>query len=74
MLVNYQDVYRGGNGWGSHTVEFDEKKNKLFFLYLLTNLLLTTKKERTYVDFKNLTDPYNQFESDFDFKERFNLK
>ena len=35
MLVNYQDVYRGGNGW-LRLVEFDEKKNKLFFLNLLT--------------------------------------
>ena len=73
MLVNYQDVYRGGNGW-LRLVEFDEKKNKLFFRTYSPFVDEMTKKERTYVDFKNLTDLYNQFEFDFDFKERFNLK
>ena len=72
MLVNYQDVYRGGNGW-LRLVEFDEKKNKLFFRTYSPFVDEMSKKERTYVDFKNLTDPYNQFELDFNFKERFNL-
>ena len=73
VLVNYQDVYRGGNGW-LRLVEFDEKKNKLFFRTYSPFVDEMSKKERTYVDFKNLTDPYNQFELDFHFKERFNLK
>ena len=72
MLVNYQDVYRGGNGW-LRLVEFDEEKNKLFFRTYSPFVDEMSKKERTYVDYKYLTDPYNQFELDFNFKERFNL-
>ena len=72
MLVNYQDDYRGGNGW-LRLVEFDEKKNKLFFRTYSPFVDEMSKKERTYVDYKYLTDQYNQFELDFNFKERFNL-
>ena len=65
-------IYRGGNGW-LRLVEFDEKKNKLFFRTYSPFVDEMSKKERTLVDFKNLTNLYNQFEFDFNFKERFNL-
>ena len=71
MLVNYQNDYRGGNGW-LRLVEFDEKKNKLFFRTYSPFVDEMSKKESTYVDYKYLTDHYNQFELDFNFQERFN--
>ena len=71
MLVNYQNDYRGGNGW-LRLVEFDEKNNKLFFRTYSPFVDEMSKKERTYVDYKYLTDHYNQFELDFNFQERFN--
>lgn len=72
MLVNYQADYRGGNGW-LRLVEFDEEKNKLFFRTYSPFVDKMSKKERTYVDYKYLTDEYNQFVLDFNFKERFNM-
>ncbi|TYR80664.1 Ig domain-containing protein [Priestia megaterium] len=72
MLVNYQSNYRGGNGW-LRLVEFDEKKNKLFFRTYSPFVDEMSKKERTYVDYKFLTDENNLFELDLDFKKRFNL-
>ena len=72
MLVNYQADYRGGNGW-LRLVEFDEEKNKLFFRTYSPFVDEMLKKERTYVDYKYLTDEYNQFELDFNFIERFNM-
>ncbi len=72
MLVNYQADYRGGNGW-LRLVEFDEQKNKLLFRTYSPFVDEMSKKERTYVDYKNLTDEYNQFELDFNFKKRFIL-
>ncbi|GHI01580.1 LamG-like jellyroll fold domain-containing protein [Neobacillus kokaensis] len=73
MLVNYQADYRGGNGW-LRLVEFDEAKNKLFFRTYSPFLDEMSKKERTYVDYKYLTNEYNLFDLDFNFKERFDLK
>jgi hypothetical protein len=72
MLVNYQADYRGGNGW-LRLVEFDEAKNKLFFRTYSPFVDEMSKKERTYVDFKYLTNEYNLFELDLNFKKRFNL-
>ena len=72
MLVNYQDVYRGGNGW-LRLVEFDEEKNKLFFRTYSPFVDKMSKKESTYVDYKFLTDQYNHFELDFNFQERFDF-
>ncbi|WP_428909746.1 LamG-like jellyroll fold domain-containing protein [Niallia sp. Krafla_26] len=73
MLVNYQYDYRGGNGW-LRLVEFDEEDNKLYFRTYSPFVDKMSTKERTYTDYKNLTDEYNQFQLDFHFKERFNLK
>jgi hypothetical protein len=72
MLVNYQADYRGGNGW-LRLVEFDEAKNKLFFRTYSPFVDEMSKKERTYVDLRNLTNEYNLFELDLNFKKRFNL-
>ncbi|WP_231597647.1 LamG-like jellyroll fold domain-containing protein [Bacillus sp. SA1-12] len=72
MLVNYQSNYRGGNGW-LRLVEFDEEKNKLFFRTYSPFVDEMSKKEKTYIDFNYLTDNRNQFELDFNFKERFTL-
>ncbi|WP_241481490.1 LamG-like jellyroll fold domain-containing protein [Mesobacillus campisalis] len=72
MLVNYQNVYRGGNGW-LRLVEFDEEKEKLFFRTYSPFVEEMKKKDATYVDFKNLTDSSNHFEMDFDFEKRFTL-
>ena len=72
MLVNYQADYRGGNGW-LRLVEFDEEKNKLFFRTYSPFVDEMSKKERTYVDYNYLTDEYNQFVIDFNFKERFTM-
>jgi Concanavalin A-like lectin/glucanases superfamily/Calcineurin-like phosphoesterase len=71
MLVNYQNIYRGGNGW-LRLVEFDEEKHKLFFRTYSPFIDKMSKKESTYVDYKFLTDPSNHFELDFNFQERFN--
>ena len=60
-----------GNGW-LRLVEFDEEKNKLFFRTYSPFVDKMSKKESTYVDYKFLTDPYNHFELDFNFQERFN--
>ncbi|MFJ7724641.1 LamG-like jellyroll fold domain-containing protein [Neobacillus sp. NPDC097160] len=73
MLVNYQYDYRGGNGW-LRLVEFDEAKNKLFFRTFSPFVDEMKKKERTYVDFEYLTNEYNLFDLDLNFKKRFNLK
>ncbi|MFE4430024.1 LamG-like jellyroll fold domain-containing protein [Peribacillus butanolivorans] len=72
MLVNYQANYRGGNGW-LRLVEFDEKKNKMFFRTYSPFVDEMPKKEKTYIDYKYLTDENNLFELDFHFKERFNF-
>lgn len=72
MLVNYQANYRGGNGW-LRLVEFDEKKNKMFFRTYSPFVDEMSKKEKTYIDYKYLTDENNLFELDFHFKERFNF-
>ncbi|MEJ9231403.1 metallophosphoesterase [Peribacillus butanolivorans] len=73
MLVDYQGNYRGGNGW-FRLVEFDEKKNKMFFRTFSPFVDEMPKKEKTYIDYKYLTDENNLFELDFQFKERFNFK
>jgi hypothetical protein len=72
MLVNYQSNYRGGNGW-LRLVEFDEKKNKLFFRTYSPFVDNMPNKEKTYIDYRFLTDEYNLFELDLNFKKRFNL-
>ncbi|WP_249365412.1 LamG-like jellyroll fold domain-containing protein [Cytobacillus citreus] len=72
MLVDYQGSYRGGNGW-LRLVEFDEKKNKMFFRTYSPFIDEMSNKERTYADFKYLTDKQNLFELDFNFKQRFNM-
>lgn len=72
MLINYQGSYRGGNGW-LRLVEFDEKKNKMFFRTYSPFIDEMSNKERTYADFKYLTDKQNLFELDFNFKQRFNM-
>ncbi|USK29385.1 metallophosphoesterase [Bacillus sp. CMF21] len=72
MLVNYQSNYRGGNGW-LRLVEFDEKKNKLFFRTYSPFVDKMPNKEKTYIDYRFLTDEYNLFELDLNFKKRFNL-
>jgi hypothetical protein len=72
MLVNYQSNYRGGNGW-LRLVEFDEKKNKLFFRTYSPFVDNMANKEKTYIDYRFLTDEYNLFELDLNFKKRFNL-
>ncbi|MFZ7946236.1 LamG-like jellyroll fold domain-containing protein [Neobacillus sp. 19] len=72
MLVNYQYDYRGGNGW-LRLVEFDEAKNKLFFRTYSPFVEEMSKKEKTYIDFKYLTNEYNLFDLDLNFKKRFNI-
>ncbi|USK34241.1 metallophosphoesterase [Bacillus sp. F19] len=72
MLIDYQGSYRGGNGW-LRLVEFDEKKNKMFFRTYSPFIDEMSNKERTYADFKYLTDKQNLFELDFNFKQRFNM-
>ncbi|MGG4152824.1 LamG-like jellyroll fold domain-containing protein [Peribacillus muralis] len=73
MVVNYQSDYRGGNGW-LRLVEFNEKKNQLFFRTYSPYVDDMTKKERTYIDYKFLTDANNSFILDWDFKRRFFFK
>ncbi|WP_285767061.1 LamG-like jellyroll fold domain-containing protein [Peribacillus sp. SI8-4] len=72
MVVNYQSDYRGGNGW-LRLVEFNEKKKQLFFRTYSPYVDDMSKKERTYADYKFLTDANNSFILNWDFKRRFSF-
>ncbi|MFF2093953.1 LamG-like jellyroll fold domain-containing protein [Paenibacillus sp. NPDC058174] len=71
MLVNYQDRYRGGNGW-LRLVELDEQNNAIkcrsFSPWVAK---LSEDAVLQYPDYLFLTGDYDEFELNFDFAARF---
>ncbi|CAM4514044.1 hypothetical protein FHS16_006025 [Paenibacillus endophyticus] len=71
MLVNYQDRYRGGNGW-LRLVEMDEQNNAIkcrSFSPWVAKLSEDTVLQ--YPDYLFLTGRYDEFELEFNFAARF---
>ncbi|MCE5171867.1 metallophosphoesterase [Paenibacillus profundus] len=74
LLINYQDSYRGGNGW-MRLAEFDERANRISFRTFSPWVeRLAECAAPAYPDFRFLTGPYDCFQLPFQFQERFNLE
>ncbi|MBE9914940.1 Ig domain-containing protein [Paenibacillus donghaensis] len=73
LLVNYQDSYRGGNGW-LRLAEFDEAANCIMFRTFSPWVdQATVWNELTYPDYRFLTGEDHAFVIPLHFKERFGL-
>ncbi len=71
LLINYQDSYRGGNGW-MRLAEFDERANRITFRTFSPWVeRLAERAVAAYPDFSYLTGPYDCFQLPFPFEERF---
>ncbi|MFF2479745.1 LamG-like jellyroll fold domain-containing protein [Paenibacillus sp. NPDC058071] len=73
MLVNYQDRYRGGNGW-LRLVELDEQ-NKAIKCRSFSPWVAKLSEDTVlqYPDYRFLTGRYDEFEFNFDFAARFSF-
>ncbi|MCU6708245.1 metallophosphoesterase [Paenibacillus sp. J5C_2022] len=73
LLVNYQDGYRGGNGW-LRLAEVDEAANVISFrTYSPWVACLAEAEPLQYPDYLFLTGPFDQFQFPIMFKERFSF-
>ncbi|MFE4711987.1 LamG-like jellyroll fold domain-containing protein [Paenibacillus sp. NPDC056722] len=71
ILVNYQDRYRGGNGW-LRLAEFDEVDNRMRFRSFSPWVAsLGVYETLEYPDYRFLTGRYDEFELALPFKTRF---
>jgi hypothetical protein len=71
LLINYQDSYRGGNGW-MRLAQFNEEDNHIFFqTYSPWVEILGQSEPLAYPDYRYLTGKYDTFKMPFHFKERF---
>ena len=71
LLINYQDSYRGGNGW-LRLAEFDEAAKVISFrTYSPWIEVLADSEPLRYPDYRFLTGPYDEFNIRVDFAERF---
>lgn len=77
LLINYQDSYRGGNGW-LRLAEFDERASRISFRTFspwVDRLAgLNGCEKLAYPDFRFLTGPYECFCIPLSFEERFALR
>ncbi|TVY03099.1 LamG-like jellyroll fold domain-containing protein [Cohnella terricola] len=73
LLVNYQDSYRGGNGW-MRLAGFNEEANQISFLTYSPWVEQLGKNEPlSYPDYRYLTGEYHTFVIPFFFKKRFDF-
>ncbi|BBI30856.1 LamG-like jellyroll fold domain-containing protein [Cohnella abietis] len=73
LLINYQDSYRGGNGW-MRLAGFNEEANQISFLTYSPWVELLGKNEPlSYPDYRYLTGQYDTFVIPFPFEKRFNF-
>ncbi|MGO4693085.1 LamG-like jellyroll fold domain-containing protein [Paenibacillus sp. 2TAB26] len=73
LLINYQDSYRGGNGW-MRLAQFNENDNHICFqTYSPWVEMLGQSESLTYPDYRYLTGKYDSFTFSFDFKKRFSF-
>lgn len=74
LLINYQDSYRGGNGW-LRLAEFDERANRITFRTFspwVDRLAgLNGAEKLAYPDYRLLTGSYDCFSIPLSFEERF---
>ena len=71
LLINYQDSYRGGNGW-LRLAEFDEARNQIMFRTFSPWVdQMAAFEEVSYPDFRFLTGEDHSFTIPLQFKERF---
>ncbi|OPA73295.1 Ig domain-containing protein [Paenibacillus selenitireducens] len=71
LLINYQDSYRGGNGW-LRLAEFDEAYNHIIFRTFSPWVeQMAASEEPSYPDYRFLTGEDHSFTIPLHFKERF---
>jgi len=71
LLINYQDSYRGGNGW-MRLAQLNEENNQIMFqTYSPWVEMLGQSMPLAYPDYRYLTGKYDSFTIPFAFRNRF---